>query len=187
MAKTKRPALSVKTRFEVLKRDDFTCRYCGRRTPDVVLQVDHVIPVAEGGGDDFDNLATSCWECNSGKGARSLSDTVPLTDLEEKSILLLERERQLREYNEVRRIVREREEDQINELLCYWDDALIGKCKYLPESNSVRGWLQRFCTEHIKRAMQIAIDKKGFYVHPRYVSGILRVWEDQGVRGLEAE
>ena len=187
MAKTKRPALSVKTRFEILKRDDFTCRYCGRRTPDVVLQVDHVVPVAEGGGDETDNLVTSCWECNSGKGARSLVDTVPLTDLEEKSILLLERERQLREYNEVRRVYREREEAEINELVCYWDDGMKSKCKYLPESSIIRGWLQRFCMEDIKRAMQIAIDKKGFYIHPRYVSGILRAWEERGVREVDSE
>ena len=49
MAKAKRKALSQKIRFEVFKRDSFTCQYCGRKAPDVVLQVDHIVPVAKGG------------------------------------------------------------------------------------------------------------------------------------------
>jgi 5-methylcytosine-specific restriction endonuclease McrA len=42
-------AVTPKVRFEVFKRDNFTCRYCGRKTPEVVLEVDHVVPVAEDG------------------------------------------------------------------------------------------------------------------------------------------
>jgi 5-methylcytosine-specific restriction endonuclease McrA len=37
-------AVSVRTRFEVFKRDDFTCQYCGRKSPDVVLEADHIVP-----------------------------------------------------------------------------------------------------------------------------------------------
>lgn len=43
----KRKSLSKKTRFEVFKRDSFTCQYCGRSAPEVVLQVDHIKPVAK--------------------------------------------------------------------------------------------------------------------------------------------
>lgn len=74
MARTKRKALSQKTRFEVFKRDSFTCVYCGRKAPDVVLQVDHIVPVAKGGTNDILNLVTSCVECNQGKSDRQLSD-----------------------------------------------------------------------------------------------------------------
>lgn len=38
-------AVSKRTRFEVLRRDDHTCRYCGQSAPDVKLTVDHVLPV----------------------------------------------------------------------------------------------------------------------------------------------
>ena len=69
-----RKPLSKKTRFEVFKRDSFTCQYCGRSAPDVILEVDHIIPVAEGGKNDMVNLVTSCRDCNSGKGKRKLSD-----------------------------------------------------------------------------------------------------------------
>ena len=41
----KRKGISKKTRFDVFKRDSFTCQYCGKSAPDVVLQVDHINPV----------------------------------------------------------------------------------------------------------------------------------------------
>ena len=57
-------------RFEIFKRDNFTCVYCGKKPPEVILEVDHIIPRKEGGDDDPSNLATSCFSCNRGKGAR---------------------------------------------------------------------------------------------------------------------
>ncbi len=74
MAPRKREPVSKKLRFEVFKRDSFTCQYCGKKAPDVVLHVDHIKPVAKGGGASILNLITSCMDCNSGKGARELSD-----------------------------------------------------------------------------------------------------------------
>lgn len=60
-------AVSKRTRFEVLRRDDFTCRYC--RSTDGALTVDHVTPVALGGTDDPSNLVAACRDCNAGKGS----------------------------------------------------------------------------------------------------------------------
>lgn len=70
----KRKPLSKTLRFEVFKRDGFTCQYCGRMAPDVILEVDHINPVANGGENDILNLTTSCRDCNRGKGKRKLSD-----------------------------------------------------------------------------------------------------------------
>ena len=70
----KRKPLKNSIRFEVFKRDSFTCQYCGQKAPDVILEVDHIIPVKEGGTDDIMNLVTSCRECNSGKSCKLLSD-----------------------------------------------------------------------------------------------------------------
>lgn len=64
-------AVSKRTRFEVLRRDNHTCRYCGGRAPDVVLTVDHVIPTALGGSDDPSNLVAACRDCNAGKASSS--------------------------------------------------------------------------------------------------------------------
>jgi hypothetical protein len=64
-----RKALSVRKRFFVFKRDRYSCRICGRSG--VVLEVDHVIPVVQGGSDALDNLQTLCFDCNRGKRASS--------------------------------------------------------------------------------------------------------------------
>lgn len=65
-------AVSKRTRFEVLKRDNHTCRYC--RSVDNPLTVDHVIPVALGGSDSPDNLVAACRDCNAGKASTSPDD-----------------------------------------------------------------------------------------------------------------
>ena len=56
-------------RYEVLRRDNHTCRYCGQSAPEVPLEVDHVIPKALGGSDDASNLVTACRRCNRGKAS----------------------------------------------------------------------------------------------------------------------
>ena len=62
-------AVSVRKRFRVFQRDNFTCRYCNRSGPvdGVVLHVDHVHPKSKLGSDDLDNLVTACRDCNLGK------------------------------------------------------------------------------------------------------------------------
>ncbi|MFF7142312.1 HNH endonuclease [Streptomyces nodosus] len=64
-------AVSKRLRYEILRRDQHTCHYCGASAPDVKLTVDHVAPVALGGTDTADNLVTSCEPCNSGKSSAS--------------------------------------------------------------------------------------------------------------------
>lgn len=72
--KPKRKSLPSKLRFKILKRDDFTCTYCGKSAKDgAELHVDHKTSVKDGGTNEPDNLVTSCTECNFGKGAESLS------------------------------------------------------------------------------------------------------------------
>ena len=63
----KRRRISKRTRFEILRRDGFACVYCGRRSPEVALELDHVFPIRLGGSNDPSNLATSCRDCNAGK------------------------------------------------------------------------------------------------------------------------
>lgn len=70
MSTVVRRPISKSTRFQVFTRDRFTCQYCSRAAPEVVLHVDHYIPVSAGGPDDFWNLLTACQDCNAGKSAR---------------------------------------------------------------------------------------------------------------------
>ena len=62
-------AVSRRLRFEILRRDGHTCRYCGASAPDAKLTVDHVLPVALGGSDEPENLTTACTDCNAGKSS----------------------------------------------------------------------------------------------------------------------
>jgi hypothetical protein len=60
-------AVSARVRYEVLRRDRYTCRFCGSSAPDVVLHIDHVEPKLAGGRDNPSNLQVLCEECNLGK------------------------------------------------------------------------------------------------------------------------
>jgi 5-methylcytosine-specific restriction endonuclease McrA len=66
----KRPRPSVRlTKREILRRDDFTCQYCGLRTS--ILTIDHVVPRHLGGEHTWENLVTACPPCNHRKGGRT--------------------------------------------------------------------------------------------------------------------
>ncbi len=52
----------------VLMRDSFICQYCGRRLKESEITLDHIIPRSRGGRNEWQNLATSCPECNAKKG-----------------------------------------------------------------------------------------------------------------------
>lgn len=65
--------ISKRVRFDVLKRDGFQCLYCGRKPPEVVLEVDHIIPRCKGGKDSMVNLLSSCQDCNRGKSGIPLN------------------------------------------------------------------------------------------------------------------
>lgn len=60
-------AMSVRRRYEVLRRCNFACIYCGLPAPITTLHVDHVIPRALGGDDEPWNLVAACRDCNLGK------------------------------------------------------------------------------------------------------------------------
>ena len=66
----RRPRLSVRlTKREILRRDEFTCQYCGKTVP--YLTIDHVIPRRLGGRHVWDNLVAACPACNHHKGGRT--------------------------------------------------------------------------------------------------------------------
>lgn len=62
-------AVTKRTRFEVLRRDNYTCRYC--RSDNNELTIDHVVPVSLGGSDKPENLVACCKDCNAGKSSSS--------------------------------------------------------------------------------------------------------------------
>lgn len=79
-------ALSKRLRYEILRRDNHACRYCGGIAPDVALTVDHVVPVSLGGTDDSSNLVTACKDCNAGKSSSS-PDAAIVAAVDEKALI----------------------------------------------------------------------------------------------------
>lgn len=69
-----RPRVSVRlNRREILRRDNYTCQYCGKHGSD--LTIDHVIPRRLGGGKTWTNVVAACPACNHHKGRRPLSES----------------------------------------------------------------------------------------------------------------
>ena len=62
--------VNLRLRWTILKRDNFSCRKCGRspaKDPSVILHVDHIIPWSKDGETVIENLETLCEQCNLGK------------------------------------------------------------------------------------------------------------------------
>lgn len=60
----KRIPIPASVREYVFQRDGFRCRGCGKSSTEVQLQIDHIIPIAQGGSNDISNLQTLCKTCN---------------------------------------------------------------------------------------------------------------------------
>lgn len=69
MVRRPRPRVRL-TKREILRRDNFTCQYCGQHAP--FLTIDHIIPRRLGGLHSWENLVAACPPCNHRKGGRTL-------------------------------------------------------------------------------------------------------------------
>lgn len=157
--RTKRKSISKKLRFEVFKRDKFQCQYCGRFAPDVVLNVDHINPVANGGSDDIINLITSCFDCNQGKKDRLLSDDTLVQKQRKQLELLQERREQLELMLEWKKSLSNFDSEKVKLVSDYW--ASLMKPFYLSESGLKRLDLlmKKFPLEDVLEAIDIANKK----------------------------
>ena len=59
------------SRYNIYQRDGNTCQYCGRELPRTELNLDHVLPRAQGGRTTWENVVCCCIDCNLTKGART--------------------------------------------------------------------------------------------------------------------
>lgn len=75
-----RKSLGRKVRQKVL--ECAACKACGSTND---LEIDHVVPIARGGGDDLDNLQALCGTCNAAKGTKTMDEFLELRRTEGES------------------------------------------------------------------------------------------------------
>lgn len=152
----KRKHITKKTRFEVFKRDSFTCQYCGRNAPSVLLQIDHIVPVSKGGEDEILNLITSCADCNSGKSDRHISDDAVVKKRHLQATKVQERREQIEmmmHWHTAQKSLDELELEKIESILIVNKHQLNHG-----EKNSLRKLIKKFGFSIVVEACQIAVD-----------------------------
>lgn len=160
---------SKKIRFEVFKRDGFICQYCGRTPPEVVLEVDHVIPKAHDGKDDINNYLTACFDCNRGKGKNELAD-IP-SGLKSNLSTLKEKREQIGAYNEFLNELSEIREHNMSAMeetfTSYYSDYLLSDNF---KTNTLARFLNQLPPERIDYAMKMACSKFDYMKNKDYAS-----------------
>ena len=66
----KRKTIPKSLRHEIFKRDNYQCVECGATNNEIVLEIDHILPIKQGGTDELSNLQTLCEKCNLAKSDR---------------------------------------------------------------------------------------------------------------------
>lgn len=72
-----RALMTSRFRNEILTRDNYTCQMCKlsvRDEPNLLLEVDHIIPLSKGGTTNYNNLQTLCWKCNRSKSNKIIKE-----------------------------------------------------------------------------------------------------------------
>lgn len=154
---TERKPIGRKLRFEVFKRDKFTCQYCGAKAPDVILNVDHIHPVAAGGANDVLNLVTACQGCNAGKGARLIQDDSAIERQRAQMEALEARREQLRMMVEWRDELERVKSDTV-ELVA---ERVSERGHFAPNENgksSIRKWLKKYTFDEVLVGVDEAFD-----------------------------
>ncbi|MDE7425367.1 MAG: HNH endonuclease [Lachnospiraceae bacterium] len=166
-----RKPISNKLRFEVFKRDNFTCQYCGRMAPDVILQVDHINPVSKGGTNDILNLVTSCFECNNGKGARKLNENQELKKQQERLKELNEKRAQLEMLIEWKKELEKLELDQVKRI-----EELFTNVEDIYFTNSgiqkIKSLIKKYGFNEVYESAVIALNEYDFKNSFGYISKI---------------
>lgn len=70
-----RALMTFSLREKIKQRDNYTCKICNlsvRQEPNLLLEIDHIIPLSKGGVTSENNLQTLCWKCNRSKGSKIL-------------------------------------------------------------------------------------------------------------------
>lgn len=153
---SERQSIPKSIRFEVFKRDKFTCQYCGRKAPDIILQIDHIIPVSKGGTNDLLNLIISCVDCNLGKSNRTLADTTIIDRKRSQMEELQDRREQIEMMMEWQRGLVALDQYLIEQLAEFWSELIESYSLTEYGKNSLKKLLRQYNPDDVMEAMRIA-------------------------------
>ena len=165
-----RRSTGKRLRFEVFKRDQFTCQYCGAQPPEVVLVADHIDPAAAGGPTTIDNLITACESCNQGKAGRPLGDAAVRPDAD---LLFLQTQQEIAELRRYQMAKAERDAllaEVIESLQQTWLEA--SELEWSPSDRLIRQLLEKYEPEIVEGALADV----GYKVGTGYLSGRGAKW-----------
>lgn len=174
-------AISKGLRFDIFRRDGFTCQYCGWKPPDVILEVDHIMPVSEGGGDEPENLVTSCFNCNRGKGTKLLKTMPSIQDLDLDYFEAEQRLAELQRYKRIKTRLDKSEAGIISRLLDFFHEQ-VGLV-WVPDFKDFRWLLYYHDPDEIERAIVLASGQCRGSAKDKwhYACGVLRNWRHNQV------
>ena len=153
---TRRKQIPKSVRFEVFKRDKFTCQYCGESAPNVILEIDHITPVAKGGNNEIMNLITSCRDCNRGKTDKKLDDNTAVMVQKKQLDVIQERREQLEMMLQWRQALSEEIEIEVDTIDVYFQDNTRWGFSEAGR-NDIRKLIKRFGFAEVYDACEIAI------------------------------
>ena len=156
---TKRKSLSKKVRFEVFKRDKFICQYCGKHSPNIILEIDHIEPVSKGGTNDILNLITSCKECNRGKTNIQLDDESALAKQKKQLEELQERREQIELLLQWRKSLSNLKSDTVNLVVDYINSKIENFSVNETGMRTIEKLTKRFDLSDILEAIDISESK----------------------------
>lgn len=153
-----RKSIKKSIKFEVLKRDSFTCQYCGKSAPNVVLEIDHILPVSKGGTNAILNLVTSCYDCNRGKAGKLLTDNSAINAQKLQLKLLNEKKSQFEMIKKWREEIYDLDNEQFRYIREIWYD----KTGYDFNNNGkkiILGFIKKYGLNEVITSVEISINQ----------------------------
>lgn len=164
--------MNKKLRFEVFKRDRFICKYCGKKPGETILEVDHIIPRSKGGTDEIENLLTSCFDCNRGKGKRMLNELT--AEMQKNAELLKEKKEQLEAFYKYQKDIGKIIDKPVSILSEYWSELTNDEYSLSAKGKiSLKYFLKTFSIQEIKEAMDISTKIDDIESRFKYFCGIM--------------
>lgn len=157
--RAKRKKISKTTRFEIFKRDKFTCQYCGKQAPNTVLVIDHIHPVSKGGEEILLNYTTSCDTCNSGKGARILADDSIVLKQRAEVQLLAEQREQVEMMLAWHKSLATAKDFEIDSFVAHWASMVQPFKPNQLGIDDAKKWLRKFSLHDLLTSSEIAVSQ----------------------------